>query len=143
MSAADLFLAVKKRITERISHLVGDSITLNILKTLSEDYTTATEQEMALVCSQRMLVSDAETRCKFRIKVTNEAAQIRRKEPVKIGFEAENITTRQKRSPCQVAITGLLRYHYTFDDKLSVCATEVQEIIDLSESINSNILKQN
>ncbi|GFU00266.1 RNase H domain-containing protein [Trichonephila clavipes] len=63
MSAADMFLAVKKRITDRISHLAGDSITLNILKKRSEAYTTVTELEMSRVYSQRMLVSDAETPC--------------------------------------------------------------------------------
>ncbi|GFU32176.1 hypothetical protein TNCV_329061 [Trichonephila clavipes] len=35
----------KKRITDRISHLAGDPITLNILKTHGEAYTTATELE--------------------------------------------------------------------------------------------------
>ncbi|GFU77626.1 transposable element Tcb1 transposase [Trichonephila clavipes] len=62
MSAADMFLAVIKRINDRISD-GGQINTKNILKTHSGDYTTATQQEMARVCSQRVLVSDAETRC--------------------------------------------------------------------------------
>ncbi|GFX60393.1 hypothetical protein TNCV_4076151 [Trichonephila clavipes] len=69
MSAVDMFLAVKKWITDRISPLEGDSITLNTLKTYSEAYMTATELEMTLVCSQRLLVSEAETRCGAKLGI--------------------------------------------------------------------------
>ncbi|GFV18680.1 hypothetical protein TNCV_4755671 [Trichonephila clavipes] len=53
----------EKWITDGISHLAGDPITLNILKTHSEAYTTAAELEITGVCSQGMLLSDAEARC--------------------------------------------------------------------------------
>lgn len=55
--AVDMFLEIKKSITNHITHTADGSIILNMLKTCSEVYTLVTKLQVARVSSQRMLVS--------------------------------------------------------------------------------------